>query len=263
MAEDNASFEDLLINQGGHDDNVSPFDVEPTPTASAAPAAAPDSGMVTQLKEQRRQLREQIRTALTNNYEGYKLDTDSNGQPYFGTRGYARFEADKLAEEDLKEQIAELEVQQQQFSNLSRQSSSSAAAAAKQIFARKIAFIDKGQRPAVTSEFKKAFRSVDWGTPQLHSEAARNSLLEMLFNNAAHTVTEEHRRQRRQSGMPASQEADTGDASDGGGTAPKVNEFGHEEGSVAWKVSERYKQRQQSSGIAADVYRQQNQRKDS
>lgn len=262
MANENVNFEDLMTQEQENPENQSPFEVPTAPIAQQAQAPQQTQGRLQQLREARNRLRQKLQNAFSNEYDGYKLDTNQQGQAFFGTRGYAMLEGDKLQLQDLTEQIQDLEGQQRQQQTMAQQSSRGAAALAKRVFQQKIAFVNKALRQQVTQGFQEAYQTVDWGTPQLFSDSAKESLLKMLFNNAAQEAYEQHRRQNGGTGTPpaGTQDADTGDSSDDESPAAKQNEFGHEEGSIGWKISERFKERQNSTGIAADVYRQQRER---
>lgn len=254
MNDENLSFEEMLAQQGEGQQQQQGFEA---PIQQQVQLPQQVQGDLQNLKNERTQLRQKVSHALRNDYEGYRLDTDGQGNAFFGTKGYASLEADKLHLEDLKERIDELEREQQQFQNLARQSTSSASQLAKRIYQEKINFVNKSLQADVTDAYQRAYAGVDWSVPQLHSEAAKESLLKMMFNHAAQETLEAHRRKNTQRGPGSMQDADTGHLSSDEQERVETNEYGHAKGTLEYEISERFKQRQSSSGVAADVYRKQ------
>ncbi len=80
-----------------------------------------------QSRSKLKELRQKVRHALDNDYAGYMLDTDKNGQQTFGSKSYARLEADKMMIGELSDEVRMLENQLQQEQQVTQTSQETAS----------------------------------------------------------------------------------------------------------------------------------------
>jgi len=233
MLNDKVNMDDLL---GAEEERTE----ETLPVPRARPAQAAPSALE-KLRKQYQEVNQRLIHALGNDYDGYKLDTDSNGNPHFGKKGYAKYEQDKLMRDDLRDRINETRETEREERTSAQASVERAKQLIKKVFDEEIKYVNKDHQQDVQSLYLTSLRTINWSDPNLRTDVAKEGMLSMVFGWAAQKV----RRERQSAGKtPAGQNIDPSheDAGDSDDEA-KTNEFGFEQGSVGFDITQQYADR--------------------
>ena len=232
MSNEKINLDDLL---GGEEEERPSV---PVPQQPPAPKA---SGRLGELKKKFQEINERLAHALEHNYDGYKVDTGQDGQPHFGTKGYAKYERDKLERENLRDQIRELEQTEREDKSEAQASMERAKQIVKRVFEEEIKYVNRDHRDEVQQIYVNGLRQVNWADPSLRTDIAKEGMLQMIFGYAAQHV----RKQKQAAGKASSGERIDAGHEDAGSDDGEVveNDYGWQDGSLGHKITERYEER--------------------
>lgn len=208
-----------------------------------------------ELAEAIRQLDGKIMAALEHGYEGYKLDTDQHGKPFYGSTSHREFEKDRAKLQRLRDELSDVKEQIRDETSQAQSSADRAMQIIQKVYGEEAAHVPKNIIPDLQRFFRDGLRTVDWTVPQLRSDQSKEGMVRMVFSYAAHEARK-LRAANRGNGGASTAEGIDGEHEEAGEqqTEPDKNEFGHEKGSVAHDISERYKRlRTGNAGILGEV----------
>lgn len=237
MPEDKVNMDDLF---GAEEERQEEGAAAPVvPQQQQRKPAAPSQAE--QLKKQYQEVNQRLMHALGHDYEGYKLDTDQQGNPHFGKKGYAKYEQDKLLRDDLRDRINEAKESEREERTSAQASLERAKQLIKKVFEDEIRFVNKDHQQEVQSLYLQSLRTINWGDPNLRTDVAKEGMLSMVFGWAAQKV----RREKQAAGKaPSGQQIDAShedaDAEEG---KTETNDFGFEKGSVGFDITQQYAER--------------------
>jgi len=211
------------------------------PPAAQPKQPAPPS-QLQKLKDEYQELNQRLIHALGHDYDGYKIDTDSNGNAHFGKKGYAKYEGDKLRRDDLRDRIRDLQESEREERTSAQASMERAKQLVKKVYEDEVRFVNKEHHQEVLQLYLTSLRTVNWADPNLRTDVAKEGMLSMVFGWAAQKV----RREKQAAGKaPAGEQIDASheDSEGAGDQEAKKNDFGFEEGTVGYDITQQYADR--------------------
>lgn len=242
MADRNVDMNDLLGGEEVSDESAVPSLGDSYRIPNAQPRhSGPSGGQADILRRRYEEVNTRLMHALGNDYDGYKLDTDAQGNAHFGKKGYAKYEQDKLMRDELRDRINESREHEREERTSAQASLERAKQLIKKVFEEEIRYVNKEHHADVQSLFLHSLRGVNWGDVNLRSDAAKEGLLSMIFGWAAQKIRRERQApSSRTSGQQIDASHDDVDAREPGG---KSNEFGFEEGSIGFDITQQFSDR--------------------
>ena len=218
-------------------------------------------GPVVELQKRRDAVAQQVKdldakiyNALEHAYEGYKLDSGQDGKPFYGATSHREFEKDRARLQRLRDELGEIKEQLRDEQAQAQGSAERAMQVMRRVYDEEVKHIPQALIPEVQRFFRDGLRTIDWTVPQLRTDANKEGMVRMVFSYAAHEARKARAAERGDKGRQ--DEPIDGEHEEAGGKPPEGerNEFGHEKGSVAHGISERYKNlRSGNSGILGEV----------
>lgn len=201
---------------------------------------SPPPSVLEKLKKEYTEVNQRLMHALSHDYDGYKVDTDKDGQAHFGKRGYANYERDKLRRDELRDQIRDTQEREREDRTSAQASFERAKQLVKTVFEREIRFVNKEHHKDLQSLYLHSLKGIDWSSPQLRTDTAKEGMLSMVFGWSANEI----RKRRQQAGKAPGGERIDGEHEEGeGDQEPKENEYGFSEGSVGYDITQQFADR--------------------
>ena len=206
--------------------------------------------LTTRIKE----LDTKIMNALEHNYEGYKLDTGQDNKPFYGATSHREFEKDRAVLQRLRDELSEIKDQLRDEQAQVQSSADRAMQIIRRVYDEEAKHVPQAVIPELQRIFRDGLRTVDWSSQQLRTDSNKEGMVKMVFAYAFHEARKNRASTKNAEGRQEEQIDGEHEETGQRDQTPERNEFGHAKDSVAFSISEKYKQlKAGNSGILGEA----------